>query len=315
MAADQMHPNEVATDVSLVRRLLAAQFPRWAQLPLEPIHSDGTNNAIYRLGEDLSVRLPLTENVTLQHEKEHEWLPLLAPHLPLAIPVPLAKGEPTPFADGDSISGITAYPFVWSVYPWLRGELATPEHLANPDQAATDLAAFISALRQIDTAGGPAPGKHNFYRGVPLAARDATVRSCIEQLEGVIDTDAATIAWDAALATPTWDGPPTWIHGDLSSTNLLATDGRLTAAIDWGGLGIGDPACELLVAWDLFPRDARETFRTALNIDDATWNRGRGWALSLALIGLPYYLDTNPGFIRYARRLLDNVLADREATT
>lgn len=299
MAADKMHPDEITTDVPLVRRLLASQFPQWADLPIEPIHSDGTNNAIYRLGDDLSVRLPLTEDVTLQHQKEHGWLPRLAPHLPLAIPVPLAKGEP-----------VEDYPFLWSLYPWLRGELATPDHLANPDQAATDLAAFISALREIDPTGGPAPGKHNFYRGIPLAARDVIVRSCIEQLEGVIDTNAATAAWDAALAAPTWDGPPTWIHGDLSATNLLATNGRLTAAIDWGGLGIGDPACELLVAWDLFPRQTRETFRTALNVDDATWDRGRGWALSLALIGLPYYIDTNPGFIRYARRLLNETLAD-----
>ncbi len=304
MAADKMHSDEVETNIPLVRRLLATQFPQWADLPIKPIHSDGTSNAIYRLGDDLSVRLPLIGSTTLQHEKEHEWLPRLAPHLPLALPVPLAKGEPT-----------EDYPFLWSVYTWLRGDLATPEHLTSPDQAATDLAAFISALREIDTTGGPAPGKHNFHRGVPLAARDATVRTCIEQLEGVIDTDAATGAWEAALAAPTWNGPPTWIHGDLSATNLLATDGRLTAAIDWGGLGVGDPACELFVAWDLFPRDARETFRTALDIGDATWDRGRGWALSLALIGLPYYIDTNPGFTRYARRLLDEALADHNATS
>ena len=299
MPADKMHDDEVTTDVPLVRRLLAAQFPQWAHLPIEPVHSDGTSNAIYRLGEDLSVRLPLIESTTLQHDKEHRWLPTLAPHLPLAIPIPFGAGQP---AEG--------YPWHWSVYPWLPGEPATPDRLTDPTKPATDLAAFITALRAIDPTGGPPPGKHNFHRGVPLALRDTTVRACIAQLEDLIDTQAATAAWDHALQTPVYDGPPTWIHGDLSATNMLATNGHLTAVIDWGGLAIGDPACELLVAWNLFSAETRPTFRAALEVDDPTWDRARGWALSLALIGLPYYRHTNPGFMRYAHRLLAEALAD-----
>jgi aminoglycoside phosphotransferase (APT) family kinase protein len=314
MPPDKMHDDEVTTDVPLVRRLIETQFPQWAHLPIEPVHSDGTNNAIYRLGNELSVRLPLTEDVTLQLEKERQWLPRLAPHLPLAIPVPLAHGQPDPIASGESIPDVGAYPWHWSVYPWLPGEPATPNRLTDPTRTATDLAAFISALRTIDPTGGPPPGEHNFYRGVPLARRDPTVRRCIADLEDLIDTRAATAAWDHALQTPAYDGPPVWIHGDLSSGNMLASNGRLTAVIDWGGLAIGDPACELLVAWDLFSASTRPTFRAALNVDDPTWDRARGWALSLALIGLPYYRHTNPGFMRYAHRLLANALADHSTT-
>lgn len=292
---------EVEIDASLVRRLLAAQFPKWADLPLDPVDSAGTDNAIYRLGEDMAVRLPRVRRATGQVEKEHRWLPALAPHVPLAIPVPLGKGSP---AEG--------YPWHWSVYGWLEGETATLERIADPRQAAAELGRFVAALQQIDPAGGPRSGPHNEFRGVPLAMRDPLTRGAIATLDGMLDAGAATTAWEAALRTPAWQGPAVWLHGDLHSGNLLAVQGRLSAVIDFGLLGVGDPACDLLVAWTLLSSEIREMFRAALPVDDATWARGRGWALSVGLIALAYYLDKNSVLAGMSRSAINEVLADYE---
>ena len=297
-----MHADEVETDVSLVGRLLAAQFPQWADLPLRPVPSAGTDNALYRLGDEMAVRLPRIAVATGQVEKEHQWLPKLAPHLPFAIPLPLAMGEP-----GEG------YPWHWSVYRWLDGENATFSPIADPRQAATDLADFVTALQQIDPTDGPPPGAHNFFRGEPLAHRDTETREAIASLRGVIDTDAATAAWEVALQAPAWPGPPVWIHGDLQAGNLLTVQGRLSAVIDFGALGVGDPACDVMPAWTLLTSAARDIFRAALQVDDATWARGRGWALSFGLIALPYYHRTNPVLAGIARYAIDEVLADRKA--
>lgn len=293
-----MHVDEVRTDVSLVRQLLAAQFPQWADLPVTPVRSAGTDNAIYRLGDDMAVRLPRIHwAVDLVH-KEQRWLPRLAPHLPLPIPVPIAKGMP-----GEG------YPWHWSVTPWLEGENATPERIAGHCQAATELARFVRALERIDTAGGPPAGPANFYRGVPLEMRDAATRVAIAALEGVLDAGAAIAAWEEALRAAPWDRSPVWLHGDLQSGNLLVVQGQLSAVIDFGCLGVGDPAVDLIVAWNLFSGDARDAFREALAVDDATWARGRGWALSVALIALPYYRDSNPVLAGISRRAIDAVLS------
>lgn len=244
MATGRMHVDEAEIDASLVGRLLAAQFPQWADFPVRAVPSTGTDNAIFRLGGEMCVRLPRVQAAAGQVEKEQQWLPRLAPLLPLAIPVPLAKGAP-----GEG------YSWHWSVYEWLEGETATMERLA----------------------------------------------------------DALTSAWEAALAAPVWPGPPAWIHGDLQSGNLLVVDGRLSGVIDFGGLGVGDPACDLQVAWNLFAGDSRQTFRAALAVDDAAWARGRGWALSVALIQLPYYKDTNPALAANARYTIGEVLGDFES--
>lgn len=288
-----MHPNEVPTDAALVRRLITTQFPQWAALAIAPVVSAGTDNALYRLGDALVVRLPRVHWAVGQVQKEQKWLPKLAPHLPLAIPSPLALGVP-----GEG------YPWHWSVYRWLPGDNATLEQLANLSEAATTLAGFITALQSLDATDGPAPGEHNSGRGVPLAARDSAVRHAIDKLHGRIDTDAATKAWETALQTPAWDKAPVWLHGDLHSGNLLAPHGQLSAVIDFGCLGVGDPACELLVAWNLLDAKTRSVFREALSVDDHTWERGRGWALSVALIALPYYWDTNPTIVQAAQRTL-----------
>jgi aminoglycoside phosphotransferase (APT) family kinase protein len=289
-----MHADELATDVGLVRRLLAAQFPQWAELPIEPVASSGTDNALYRLGADMVVRLPRIHWAVGGVNKDLQWLPRLAPLLPVAIPVPLAKGTP---AEG--------YPWEWGVYPWLEGENTRVDDIADPDALAHGLARFVEALHRVDLAGGPPAG-----RGVPLATREEPVRAALVELDEMIDTRAAASAWDAALGAPPWSGPPIWIHGDLLPGNLLFQDGRLTGVVDWGGLGVGDPACDLIVAWGVLPSAARGTFRRLLGVDDATWARGRGWALSMALVQLPYYRHTNPAIAANARHVIAAVLAD-----
>ena len=292
-----MHADEVHTDAALVRRLLAAQFPHWAGLRIEPVRSPGTDNAIYRLGDDMAVRLPRIHWAAGQPEKEHRWLPVLAPLLPLAVPVPLAEGAP-----GEG------YPWHWSVCPWLEGENATHERLADPLEAASTLGGFVSALQRIDSAGGPSPGTHNSGRGVPLAERDEETRAAIAALHDTVDPNVVSAAWDAALEAPAWDGPPVWLHGDLQAGNLLAVDGRLSAVIDFGCLGVGDPACDVAAAWTYLAADSRNAFRAALRVDDATWARGRGWALSVGLIALPYYRTTNPVLAGIARHAIDEAL-------
>ena len=298
MPAEKMHAEEVETDVSLVRRLLAGQFPHWADLPIAPVESAGTDNAIYRLGDDMAVRLPRIHWATGQVEKEQRWLPWLAPHLPVAIPVALAKGEP-----GEG------YPWHWSVCTWLTGENPTADRLAEPSLLATDLAEFILALQRIDPTNGPRAG-----RGGHLARRDADTRTAIEALHGMVDTDAVAAVWDAALRVPEWSGTPVWLHSDLAPGNVLVVDGRLSAVIDFAGVGVGDPAGDLPVAWNLLPTDARNVFRAALGIDEAAWERGRGLSLSIALIQLPYYWSTNPVLAAGARHTIAEVLADHERT-
>jgi aminoglycoside phosphotransferase (APT) family kinase protein len=289
-----MHDDEVDTDASLVRGLVEAQFPEWAELPIEPVLDGGTDNALYRLGDELVVRLPRHERTVGTLEVERRWLLKLAPLLPLAVPTPVADGRP---ADG--------YPWTWSIYEWLEGEAATRERIADLGEAATDLAAFVGALQRIDATGGPPPSRHNAFRGVPLTTRDESTRASIAALGSTIDVEAATAAWEAALRAPEWDGSPVWIHGDLDARNLLARERRLTAVIDWGCLGVGDPACDVAVAWKMLDADSREIFRTALSVDDATWARGRGWVLSQALNALSYYtLETNAVLVREAERWL-----------
>ncbi|WP_394830303.1 aminoglycoside phosphotransferase family protein [Pendulispora rubella] len=286
-----MHDHEVDIDVRLVQRLISTQFPLWANLPLAPVESAGTVNTVYRLGTDMAVRLPRIEEALNDVEKEWRWLPRLARVLPVPIPVPLAKGEP---ADG--------YPWPWSVTRWLRGDNPVVGRLTDPLRLAKDLGDFVRALHRVEAKNGPPS-----YRGVPLAARDTATRTAIAALHGIIDTEAATAAWKDALLVPAWTGPPVWIHADLSPGNVLVSNGRLAAVLDFGTLGVGDPAVDAIAAWNLLPPGARESFRAALAIDDATWARGRGWALSIALIQLPYYRTTNPVLADNARHVIGTI--------
>ena len=287
-------------DASLVNQLIATQFPQWTHLPISPVEFGGWDNRTFHLGEQMTVRLPSAAAYSLQVEKEQRWLPILAPHLPLPIPVPLAMGRPA-----------AGYPWHWSVYRWLDGEIATIERIADLRQFAIDLADFLVALYQIDPTGGPQPGPHNFFRGGPLTVYDGETRQAITALEGMIDTDAATAVWDAALAA-TWRGSPVWVHGDVAAGNLLVRDGRLSAVIDFGSSGVGDPACDLAIAWTLFAGKSREAFRETLPLDDATWARGRGWTLWKALITVAALPGTNALAASASRRIIDDVLADHD---
>ena len=291
----KMHDDEIEVPLELVGRLVAAQFPNWADLELELLLPWGTDNALFRLGDDKLVRLPRTERVVGQIEKDVSWLPRLAPQLPVAIPEVLATGAPS--AD---------YPWTWGIYRWLEGESLPADRLGEAVDAAGDLARFLGALRAIEATGAPPRSS----RGVPLATRDEFTRHSIAELDGRVDTSDALPIWEAALDAPGWHGPPMWIHGDLMPGNLIVRDGRLSAVIDWSLVCAGDPACDLMAAWMFLGADSRPALRAALEVDDATWARGRGWALSCALGALPYYWETNPPFIAYARRALAEVLAD-----
>ncbi len=296
--ARRMHDDQIDIDGDLVGSLLREQAPQWADLPIEAVASTGTDNALFRLGDTMVVRVPLRPSATWQIERELRWLGVLAPRLPLEVPVPLFGGAPT-----------EAYPWPWSVYPWLAGEDATATHV-DRERAAHDLAGFIRALQAIDTIGGPPPGPANFGRGAPLATRDEYTRRAIYGARHLIDVDAVTAAWDRALTAPAWDREPVWIHGDIAAGNLLVREGRLSAVIDWGGLAVGDPACDLIVAWELLDADAREVLRSDLWVDSATWARGRGWALSTAVLALAYYEHTNAFMADQAQRKIAAVLED-----
>jgi aminoglycoside phosphotransferase (APT) family kinase protein len=281
----RMHADEHAIDAVLVRRLLRAQYPRWADLPITPLASGGTVNAVYRLGADLTVRLPLTAGGAADIAKERRVLSTLG-GLPVAVPVVAAVGEP---AEG--------YPWPWAVHTWLDGEPAV-EGRAAP---ARELAEFVVALRALPAEGPPA------YRGKPLSSVDAGARRAIDELSRTdepFDPEAARAVWVEALDAPQWTGPPCRLHSDLMPSNLLLRDGRLAGVLDWATAGVGDPACDLIPAWNLLTAAARPIFREAAGADEETWARGRGWALAMAVIQLPYYRHTNPIISANARHVL-----------
>jgi aminoglycoside phosphotransferase (APT) family kinase protein len=289
-----MHADELDITTDLVARLVGAQFPQWAGLTVRRLASTGTVNVMFRLGDDKVVRLSRRPWDWDDTAKEHYWLPRLAPYLPIAIPTLVAEGQPS-----------DEYPWKWSILRWLDGEKPVAGRLADPDRLAADLAEFVSAFRRIDLPDGPAA-----YRGGPLAALDTPTRTAIEQLHGMVDTDRVTAIWEAALQAPPWDGPPTWVHADLLPTNLLTVDGRLSGVIDFATAGVGDPACDLMVAWHVLPAGVRGAFRAAVGADDAAWARGRGRALSMSVIGFPYYKDTAPAIATVFRHTIDEVIAD-----
>ena len=303
MSAGKSHIDEVYIDTALAGRLVAAQFPQWADLPIEPVEFNGWDNRTFRLGEDMTVRLPSAERYVPQVQKEHRWLPRLAPHLPLPIPVPLAMGIPA-----------CGYPWPWSIYRWLKGETAAIARIADLRRFATALAHFLARLQRIDPADGPPPGPHNFFRGAPVAVYDTQTRNAIATLDGRIETAPAMAVWEMALES-NWHGPPVWIHGDVATGNLLVRDGTLAAVIDFGCSGVGDPACDLTIAWTFLTGESREAFCAALPLDDATWARGRGWAMWKALITLAKWIDSNPEQAGTARYVIDQVLADHQRVT
>ena len=277
---------------------MAAQFPRWASLPVTPVAHGGWDNWTFHLGSELSVRMPSAAEYALAVEKEHRWLPELASRLPVPISAPVAKGEP-----GEG------YPFPWSIYSWLDGEPASADRIADPVRFAVELAEFLSALRLVDPANGPRPGTHNWYRGGTLRTYSGVVRDALEELAGHVDVDLVTEIWRDALDAP-WDGTEMWFHGDVAKGNLLLADGQLAAVIDFGTCGVGDPACDLAIAWTLLTVEGRHAFRETLAVDEAAWSRGRGWALWKTLATCDYTLDGVDEEAETAQRVLDGIIAE-----
>ncbi|MGW3208469.1 aminoglycoside phosphotransferase family protein [Streptomyces sp. NPDC001135] len=290
----KMHADEADLDAPLVQRLIAHRFPHWAALPVRRLASSGTENAMFRLGSDLLVRLPRRPGAVPDLTHEQRWLPRLGPLLPFAVPEPVGVGEPD-----------EGYPWPWSVYRWLPGRNPVAGAVTEPERLARDLGSFVRTLRRIAPQGGP-PG----YRGGPLRDRDEPTRAAVAELGGRVRGGAVRALWEQSLRVPAHTGPPVWAHGDLSPGNVLVDEGRLSAVIDFGCAGVGDPAVDLIVAWNLLPASARDIFRAAVGADDAEWARGRGWALSVSLIQLPYYWDTNPALAENSRHVITEILAE-----
>ncbi|MEU2119378.1 aminoglycoside phosphotransferase family protein [Streptomyces sp. NPDC016459] len=297
MAATPMRPGALDIDTVLVERLVAGRFPRWAGLAVRAVDSAGTDNAMFRLGDDLVVRLPRVPDAVGQVEKEQRWLPRLAPHLPLDVPVPVGRAGAGP-----------DFPMPWSVYRWLDGDDTYDVPLTDLAHAAVELGRFGAALRTVDASEGPPS-----FRGGPVTDwEDGNLPRAVRDLgaDGLVDEELATASWESVLRLPQWDGAPVWVHGDLLPGNLLGRDGRLSAVIDFGGLGTGDPACDMMPAWTLLTADTRPLFREAARADDATWARGRGWALAWGLVTEHYYRDTNPVLAAVAHRTRTEALAE-----
>lgn len=283
-------------DTSLVRRLVASQFPQWKDLSVLPVERSGWDNRTFHLGDRMLVRMPSSEDYVAQVEKEHAWLPKLAPYLPLSIPEPLAIGSP-----GEG------YPWKWSIYRWLQGETAAVVLVDNLCDLAKSLAQFLVALERIGTVGGPISGPHSFYRGGSLKIYDNETRRAIEALDGRIDVNRAMDIWNSALST-SWNASPVWVHGDISAGNLLVQNGKLTSVIDFGQLTVGDPACDLAIAWTLLHGESREVFRSQISLDEGTWIRGKAWALWKALIVAAGFTNPNNTEAEQCWRVLEGIL-------
>ena len=284
-----MHADELDITVELVASLVDAQFPAWRGLPLSRVDSYGTDNALFRLGDDLVVRLPRVEGAVEGALREYEWLPRIAPHVPVDVPAPAGRGAAT-----------TDYPWPWFVYGWIEG--GNPD-VPDLDLLADGLAEFISAMRRIDARGAP-----QSWRGKPLATQTGAMHQWLAQQDETVDTDAALRVWERAVGAEPWTGPPVWFHGDLLRGNLLIRERRLVGVIDFATAGAGDPAIDLLPAWSLFDGASRERFRNAVGVNDAMWERSRGWAVMLALGAVAYYRETNELLYSTGRRALDSLL-------
>jgi aminoglycoside phosphotransferase (APT) family kinase protein len=302
-------PHDDILTTAFVRGLVATQFPEWADIPVSPVEVDGWDNTTFRLGTEMAVRLPSGPAYAAQVSKEQEWLPRLAPLLPLPIPIPLAEGRPS-----------EDFPYPWSVYRWIDGDIAQRALIDDVSVFAEDLADFLLTLQRIDTIGGPPPGQHSYFRGCSVTFDDPTrfyrtpgnwaVRDSVAKLGDEIDAALAIEVWEAALAAGEPDRP-VWVHGDVASSNLLVLHGRLSAVIDWGCSAFGDPACDLGIAWTFFADDSREAFRDRLSLDRDTWARARGWQLWVPLYRLADLVDRlHPQEDAFWRRIINEILED-----
>lgn len=260
-------------NTELVKKLIKEQFPQWSDLPINPVVKSGNDNRTFHLGNEMSVRLPSAERYALQVEKEQLWLPKLKPHISLPISVPIAKGGP-----GEG------YPWKWSVCQWIEGNSVNTRNIQDMNQFAIDLAKFLKELQSIEKAGAPLAGKHNFYRGGSISVYDEETRTAIRNKRNILDNKAISKIWNKALESE-WREKPVWVHGDIAPGNLLVdNEGKLSGVIDFGVMGVGDPSCDLAIAWTFFDDESRQVFKKSMALDEETWIRGRGWALWKSLI-------------------------------
>lgn len=294
-----LHAGEVVADEVLARRLVDGAFVEWRGRPLRQVASAGTENLLFRLGEDLALRLARTAGAARALRREAAWLPRLS-GIPFLHP-PLGLGEPA-----------SGYPFPFAVVRWIEGADAWAAPLLDETRLARDLGGFVAALRSLPCPGPGHGGEEGSNRGGSLRDDDNAVRRAVAEAADELDPAACLRAWEGCLGAPEHEGPPAWFHGDLQPFNLILRDGRLVAVIDWGAMGTGDPACDLAPSWQVFGDPvARAAFREAAGADEAMWRRGQGWALGKALEAIPYYRVTNPAFATFARRTLARVLADQ----
>jgi aminoglycoside phosphotransferase (APT) family kinase protein len=288
----------VVVDEALVERLVASQFPQWHGLPVRRVVPGGWDNHSFRLGDQLLVRIPSAEGYVAAVAKEQRWLPVIARRVPFTVPEPVALGLPT-----------AEFERPWSVYRWIEGVPAGEATIPDMDGFARDVARFLVALATVETADGPMAGPHCFWRGAHPRVYDEDVRRSLQLLDGVIDTVKARAVWDAALETEI-TAPAVWFHGDIAHGNLLLDAGRLTGVIDFGTSGIGDPACDLAIAWTMFDDSSREVFRRGLPWHDDVWVRGRAWALwkAMLLVTASAGAHDPQAAARGSRAVLDKIL-------
>ncbi|OZQ59315.1 acetyltransferase [Paenibacillus sp. VTT E-133280] len=286
--------------VDLVARLINEQFPAWSSLEIRPVKCSGHDNRTFHLGEHMSVRLPSAAAYAPQVEKEQRWLPILAKELTLPISTPLAKGEPS-----------ETYPWPWSINKWVEGETLTYQNINDLNQVARDLGAFLIELQSIEASGGPLAGAHNFYRGGSLAVYDEESRHALEQNKDIFNEGKLKKIWETALDSKR-NSQPVWVHGDIAPANILVENGRICAVIDFGILGVGDPACDAAMAWNFFDKDSRKVFKDVLKMDEGTWNRARGWALWKALITYHGNRSSNQKAAKESLTIINSIADDFE---
>ncbi|MEH7225720.1 aminoglycoside phosphotransferase family protein [Bacillus sp. JJ1566] len=289
----------IKIDVDLVSKLITSQFPEWSNLEIKPVMKSGNDNRTFHLGKSMSVRLPSNVAYVPQVEKEQKWLPILAKHLSIPISEPLAKGEPS-----------EDYLYPWSVNKWLDGATLTLENIDDLNEFANDLGNFLVELQSIDSSGGPLAGEHNFYRGGDIVIYDDECRDAINNIN-TFNKHLLKEIWELALASK-WCGEPVWVHGDIAPGNLLIKNSKLCAVIDFGILGVGDPSCDAAMAWTFFDDSSRKTFKNALNFDEGTWNRARGWALWKALITYNSNIQSNKIIADESFNIIKVILNDYE---
>lgn len=259
--------DNIKIDTNLVKKLIAEQFPQWQSLSIHPVAQSGWDNRTFHLGEEMVIRLPSDKEYEPQIEKEYRWLPSLSKQLSFQITQPIALGKPS-----------STYPWHWSINRWIEGESASRQNIHDIKFFAEALGACLKEFQSLDATGGPLAGAHNFYRGGLLNAYDHEMRLAIPKIKNFHEQSLAASLWQEALASK-WHLRPVWVHGDIAVGNILVHSGRLHGLIDFGQLAIGDPACDLVIAWNFFSSEERSVFKKAVQLDNDTWIRALGWAL------------------------------------